>query len=62
MKMITLAIACKDDDAEYLIREFNNSNLAQHGVYTFGAEERDLTPEEEAEVLSQVPEDILDGN
>jgi len=61
MKMISIRVACKDSDAEHIEKELINSDSAQLGIYAFGTEVRDLTDNEENEVMTQVPTEILDN-
>ena len=56
MKIVSVSIAVKDCDVKYVERALSESQL---GVYHFGTEVRDATKEEAAEVVAQVPVEIL---
>lgn len=59
MKVITLSIICKDSDSERILREFEQSNIAQLGIYTLETSIRDSKHWEEQEAKSMTPDDIL---
>lgn len=59
MKMVSLKIVCRDYETENIEQEMIKSHLAQMGLYTMGTSVRDLSKEEQEEVESQLPEDIL---
>ena len=59
MKKVTLTVMCRDEDAEHIEREFDDSYITQLGIYSCGAAVEDCTQKEEAEVRSQIPPEVL---
>lgn len=61
LKVVTLSLIVKEDEVNAVESEMFQSVLAQIGLYSLGTQIRDLTPDEESEVRSQVPSNILEG-
>ena len=53
---------CIKGDGECISEEMINSHLAQLGIYSWGSDIREATPEEIKEVVSQTPPEILDNS
>lgn len=58
MKIVTLSIACKDEDVERIENQMMQSNAAQLGLYTFGVESRETKKWEDKEIIQNLPEEI----
>lgn len=59
MKKATLIVMCNDDEAEEIVHEMINSDLAQYGLFCWGIRIEDCTSEEEKEVRSQLADEML---
>ena len=58
-KIVSVSIACHEDDAQSLS---NSLNDLQEGLYSFGTSTRKATKEEKAEIIAMVPEEALTFN
>ena len=54
MKMVTLAIMCKDGDEDMIAEELMNSQVAQNGLFCWGTHIREATEKEIKEVNKQM--------
>ena len=57
MKIVSVEIVCSKDDVKFIQNELLNLQL---GIYSLGTRVRELTKEEEREVLLMVPKDVLE--
>jgi hypothetical protein len=59
MEIVTMSIICKKGDGEALAEDMMQSDIAQRGIYSMGADFREAKRWEENEVMSQTPPEIL---
>jgi hypothetical protein len=61
LKLITLSVVVENTDVDFVSKEMENSPLAEMGYYTMQCGDvRDLTKKEIKEILSQLPEEVVD--
>lgn len=61
MKKVILSVVCRNqEEAEETLHEMINSRCAQLGIYTIESAIYDCNEQEEKEVYSQVPSDIIE--
>ncbi len=55
MEVVSFTVVCKKGDGENIAHEMMNSDLAQMGIYSWGANVREANPDEVNEVIEQTP-------
>lgn len=58
MKVVSVSIVCKDEDAQWLSNELNR---LQYGVYSLGTDIQEASEDVIKEVKMMIPVDVLCG-
>lgn len=60
MEVVTMSIVCRKGDGAALAEEVTQSDIAQRGIYSYGAGFREAKKWEETEVMTCTPPEILE--